>query len=56
MSSVGRVFVLHAQRPRFGPQKHIKWAWEDMPGVLGLRRQRQEDDKFRVILGRNVNF
>ena len=35
---------------------HLHWVWWLMPTVLGLERQRQEDQEFKVLLSYIVSL
>ena len=49
--STGIVLTWHAQSLRFDPQDHINQMWQYTPAISVIRRWRQEDQKFKIILG-----
>lgn len=49
-SSISTVLAWCAQGPSFNPQHYINQAWWHMPAMLALRRLKQEDHRFKIIL------
>lgn len=49
-SSVSTVLACCAQGPSFNPQCYINQAWWHKPVMLTLRRLKQEDHRFKIIL------
>lgn len=48
---VRRVLAQHARGPGFHPQQHIHERWWLPIYIPTLRRERQDDREFQVILG-----